>query len=241
MFVEHEFYIGLSNVNLNRELMNTCLLKYLEDVAGMHSEIAGSGYTDIERTRKTWVLLAWKVEVKKRPLLNDSLKVKTWSRCIEKIYAYRDFEIRNQYDEIVAIASSKWLYIDIDLGKFIKIPEKIILSYKQEPLQVFQEKDLGRLKEPCGPVINKVKFKITRNMIDINMHLHNTYYLDIVKEVLPEELALKSEFNNFEIMYKKEIKLGENVKASYIREEDFNYVIIKNEDESVLHAIIKLE
>ena len=47
MFVEHEFYTGLSDVNLNRELMNTNLLRHLEDVAGMHSEIAGSGYTDI--------------------------------------------------------------------------------------------------------------------------------------------------------------------------------------------------
>ena len=120
MFVEHEFYTGLSDVNLNRELMNTHLLRYLEDVAGMHSEIAGTGYTDIERTRKTWILLAWKVEVKNRPLMSDTLKVKTWSRCIEKIYAYRDFEVRNQYDELVAVASSKWLYVDIDLGKFIK-------------------------------------------------------------------------------------------------------------------------
>lgn len=241
MFVEHEFYTGLSDVNLNRELMNTNLLRRLEDVAGMHSEIAGSGYTDIERTRKTWILLAWKVEVKKRPLMNDTLKIKTWSRCIEKIYAYRDFEVRNQYDEVVAIASSKWLYIDIDLGKFIKIPEKVIESYKQEPLQVFEEKDLGRLKEPDSLVINKIDFKITRNMIDVNMHLHNTYYLDIVKEVLPEEIALKNEFNNFEIMYKKEIKLGEIVKVIHVKEDEFNYVIIKSEDESILHAIIKLK
>lgn len=241
MFIEHEFYTGLSDVNLNRELMNTSLLKHLEDVAGMHSEIAGSGYTDIERTRKTWVLLAWKVEVKKRPLMNDNLKVKTWSRCIEKIYAYRDFEVRNQYDELVAIASSKWLYIDIDLAKFIKIPEEVILSYKQEPFQVFEEKDLGRLKEPTTEIINKIDFKITRNMIDVNMHLHNTYYLDIAKEVLPEEMALKNEFNNFEIMYKKEIKLGENVKAIYAKEDEFNYVVIKSEDERVLHAIIKLK
>ena len=241
MFIEHEFYTGLSDVNLNKELMNTSFLKHLEDVAGMHSEIAGSGYTDMERTRKTWVLLAWKVEVKKRPLMNDNLKVRTWSRCIEKIYAYRDFEVRNQYDEIVAIASSKWLYIDIDLSKFIKIPEEVILSYKQEPLQVFKEKDLGRLKEPDSEIINKIDFKITRHMIDVNMHLHNTYYLDIAKEVLPEEQSLKYEFNNFEIMYKKEIKLGETVKAIHLKEDEFDYVVIKSEDESILHAIIKLK
>ena len=240
MFVEHKFYTGLSDVNINRELMNTSLLKHLEDIAGMHSEMAGSGYTDIQRTRKTWILLAWKVEVKKRPLMSDTLKVKTWSRCIEKIYAYRDFEVRDQYDELVAIASSKWLYVDIDIGKFIKIPEEVIESYKQEPIQVFEEKDLGKLKEPTS-IINKIDFKITRSMIDVNMHLHNTYYLDIAKEALPEELALNSEFNNFEVMYKKEVKLGETVKAIYTKEDDYHYVVIKSNDESTLHAIIKLK
>lgn len=241
MFVEHEFYVGLSDVNLSKELVNTNLLRHLEDIAGMHSEFAGYGFSDIEKTRRSWVLLAWKVEIVKRPLVNDTLKVKTWSRCIEKIYAYRDFEIRDQYDNVVAIASSKWLFIDIDSGKFIKIPEEVALAYKQEPKQVFEEKDLGRLKEPVAEVINKIDFKITRNMIDINKHLHNTYYLDIAREVLPEEIALSKEFNNFEIMYKKEIKLGEIVKAIFIKEDDYNYVVIKNEDESILHAIIKLK
>ena len=241
MFVEHEFYLGLSDVNTNKELVNSNLLKHLEDVAGMHSEIAGFGFTDIEKTRRSWVLLAWKVEIKKRPLVNDTLKIKTWSRCIEKIYAYRDFEVRDQYGDVVAIASSKWIFIDIDTEKFIKIPEEVIEKYKQEDIQVFEEKDLGRLKEPSSFYINKINFKITRNMIDVNKHLHNTYYLDIAKEALPEEIALNHEFNNFEIMYKKEIKLGDIVKAIYTKEEDTNYVIIKNEDETLLHAIIKLK
>ena len=103
MFVEHKFYIGLSDINIEKELTNTCLLRYLEDVAGLHSEIAGYGITDMNTTRKSWILLSWKVEVKQRPLINDSLTVKTWSRCIDRFYAFRDFEVRNQYDEIVCI------------------------------------------------------------------------------------------------------------------------------------------
>ena len=78
---------------------------------------------------------------------------------------------------------------------------------------MFEEKDLGRLKEPSQDAINKIDFKITRSMIDVNKHLHNTYYLDIAKEVLPEEIALTSELNDIEIMYKKEEKLGDVVKA----------------------------
>ncbi len=240
MFVEHKFYIGLSDINTEKELTNTCLLKYLEDVAGLHSEIAGYGVTDMNTTRKSWILLSWKVKVINRPLVNDTLNIRTWSRCIDKFYAFRDFEVRNQYDEIVCLATSKWVFIDIDKGKLVKISDDIAQKYKPENKNVFEEHDLEKLKEPSD-CISKVSFKITRNLIDINKHLHNIYYLDIAKEALPESIGLSNELNYFEIMYKKEIKLEETVKAIYSKENDYHYVTIKNEDESIVHSIIRLK
>lgn len=241
MFVEHKFYIGLSDINPLKELSNTCLLKYLEDVAGLHSEIAGYGVTDMDKTRKSWILLSWKVDVKKRPLINDTLTVKTWSRCIDRFYAFRDFEVKDQYNDIVCIATSKWVFIDIDKGKLVKVSDEIAKQYKPEAeSHVFKEYDIEKLKEPENELL-RIEFKITRNLIDINKHLHNIYYLDIAKEALPEKIALSRELNNFEIMYKKEIKLGDTVKAIYSNENGFHYVTIKNEDESMIHAIIRLK
>lgn len=241
MFVEHKFYIGLSDINSLKELNNTCLLRYLEDTAGIHSEIAGYGITDMNTTRKSWILLSWKVKVKKRPLINDTLTVKTWSRAINEFYAYRDFEVRNQYNEIVSIITSKWVFIDIDKGKIIKISDEVSKNYKQEiNSSVFKEKDLEKLVEP-SEYSSSTLFKITRNMIDINKHLHNIYYLDIAKEALPEEVALGNELNDFEIMYKKEVKLGETVKALYSFKDNYHYVVIKSEDEKRIHAIIRLK
>ena len=240
MFVEHEFYVGLSDVNHNKELLNTSLLRYLEDIAGMHSEIAGYGFTDIEKTRRSWILLGWKVSMKKRPLINDTLTIKTWSRCIDKFYAFRDFEIRNQYEEVVGVATSKWIFIDIDKGKIVKVTDDVIEKYKQENVNVFEEHDLEKINEP-EEYINSVDFKITRNMIDINKHLHNTYYLDIAREVLPEETVFIKEYNDFEVMYKKEVKLGDTVKVLYSKIGEHNFVTIKNDDETILHAVIKLK
>lgn len=240
MFVEHKFYIGLSDINTKKELTNTCLLRYLEDVAGLHSEIAGYGVSDMNTTRKSWILLSWKVKVLNRPLVNDTLNIKTWSRCIDKFYAFRDFEVRNQYDEVICIATSKWVFIDIDKGKLVKISDEVAQKYKPEYKNVFEEHDLEKLKEPDN-YINKTDFKITRNLIDINKHLHNIYYLDIAKEALPEDIGLSNELNDFEVMYKKEIKLGETVKAIYSMDGDYHYITIKNEDESIIHSIVKLK
>lgn len=240
MFVEHKFYVGLSDVNINKELTNTSLLKHLEDVAGIHSEIAGFGLTDIEKTRRSWILLGWKVKVLKRPLVNDTVIIKTWSRSIDKFYAFRDFEIRDQYDDIVAIATSKWIFIDIDKGKIVKVTDDVIESYKQENKQVFEEYDLPKLKEPENFEL-EADFKITRNLIDINKHVHNIHYLDIAKECMPENICFGNELNEFEITYKKEIKLGDTVKVEYKKEDDYHYIAIKSMDKSIVHSIIKLK
>ena len=74
-------------------------------------------------------------------------------------------------------------------------------------------------------------------MIDINDHLHNIYYMDIAYSILPEG---KEEFDNFEVTYKKEIKLGEKVKVLYEEIDGVSYVTIKSNDEKELHSIIKL-
>lgn len=239
MFIEHNFYVGLRDINYLKELSNTSLLSYLEDVASMHSEIAGYGVSDMEKVKRTWVLLSWKIKVIKRPKFNDTVKVKTWSRLIDKFYAFRDFEIYNQNDEIIGIATSKWIFIDIEKGKIVKVTEEVGNKYETEPIAVFEEKDLEKLEEPQD-FINKVNYKITKNMIDVNNHLHNIYYLDVAKEVLPDEVTVLRESSEFEVMYKHEVKLGETVTAVYSKKDDYHYVSIKNKDESKTHAIIRL-
>lgn len=125
MFVEHNFFVGARDINSLKELTNTALLSYLEDVACIHSEIAGYGITNMYTIKKTWILLSWKIKVIERPKFSDNLKVKTWSRLIDKFYAYRDFEVYDENNNLIAIATSKWVFIDIEKGKIIKISEEV--------------------------------------------------------------------------------------------------------------------
>ena len=239
MKVTQDFYVGLSDTNLKQELTNTSLLRFLEDIAGMHSEKVGYGATSIETTKRTWILLAWKVKVFKRAKMNEIVKVVTWSRMIEKFYAFRDFKVFDKDDNLLAIATSKWIYMDTENLKIVKVQEDVASCYESEPESVFEEISDIKLKEPDSDYINEIEFKITRNLIDINNHVHNIYYMDIAKEALPEDVYLNDELNSFEIMYKKEIKAGSLVKAYYTYENEEHIVTIKSND--VLHAIIKLK
>lgn len=245
MKVLQDFYVGLSDTNTKQELTETSLLRFLEDIAGMHSEKVGYGASSIDKTKRTWILLSWKVRMFKRSKMNETVTVETWSRLIEKFYAYRDFKVYDSNKNLVAIATSKWIYIDIENGRIVKVTDEVSSCYESENVSVFDEKEFAddiKLKEPESEIINEIDFKITRNLFDINNHVHNIYYMDIAKEALPEDVYLNNEFNDFEIMYKKEIKASKEtnniVKVYYTKEDDKHFVSIKTDD--LLHAIIRL-
>ena len=108
MRVFQDFYVGLSDTNTKQELTETSILRFLEDIAGMHSEKVGYGASSIDKTKRTWILLSWKVRMFKRPKMNETVTVETWSRLIEKFYAYRDFRVYDSNKNLVAIATSKF-------------------------------------------------------------------------------------------------------------------------------------
>ena len=120
-----------------------------------------------------------------------------------------------------------------------ELTPEIINLYKREDKSVFEERNMPKLKEPAS-AISKISYPILRSDIDINNHVHNLYYLDFAYEALPEDVYRAEECDNIEIMYKKQIKLGDKMICKYSKENNEHIISIKSEDESVLHAIVKL-
>lgn len=241
MFVEKEFYVGLNDIMTGKKLSNKAILKYLEDIAGIHSNMVGYGLNDIESVEHTWMLLAWKVQLHKRPIYSETITIKTWSRPMKNFYAFRDFQIFNENKELIGIASSKWVFINIVKEGIERIPQEVADLYQNETDHVFPDDDFGKLFETPN-VDSCSDYKITRSMIDINNHVHNIHYLDIADEALPDSLYEK-EFNKFEIMYKKEIKrepYGTIVNCTCTNSPETNIIAVKSLDGKLLHAIIKL-
>ena len=84
-------------------------------------------------------------------------------------------------------------------------------------------------------------FNALRRDIDINQHMHNLYYLDYALEALPQDIyEVLSNCNNFEIMYKSGIQLGDTVNCFCIKQDNQYIVVMKNAKEpDKLHCVVK--
>lgn len=182
------------------------------------------------------MLLYWKVKVFTRPRWNEELSVKTWPRRFDKVSSWRDFEVYDEKNNLVLIATTNWVLIDAKKQKPARITEEMANDYGIISKSAFEEEITGKLKLPENQ--EKVyEYTATRRDIDSNHHVNNVMYLEFAYNAFPENMDL--DFNNFEIYYKKQIKLGETV-SIYLTQYEKEYIVsVKSQDGEDLHAILK--
>lgn len=242
--MEKKCLVGVKDVGSMGLLTNKGFLNLFEEVACIHSDIAGFGINQMKDTNLSWILLHWKVKVFKRVKYNSTVTVKTWSRNASKCLTYRDFEMYDENGNLICIATTKWTLVTVSTGAITKITPEIINCYHPEDdHNVFGQLDIEKLKEPEVLSHSDIKpsytFTVLRRDIDVNKHMHNSFYLDYAIEALPQEIYESLESNQFEIMYKNGAKLGDTVNCYYAKQEGGHYVVMKNAKGGKLNAIVR--
>lgn len=182
------------------------------------------------------MLLYWKIRFFKRPSWNTEITVKTWAREFARVSSFRDFEAYDEEGKIVAIATTEWVLIDNQKGTIGKITEEMAARYEMDSKTVFEEKIVSKLKTPEN-MKQVYEYTAKRRDIDVNHHVNNGIYLELAYDAFPNNIKIK--FDNLEIYYKKQIKLGETVSIFYLNEENSHIVCIKSKDERTIHAVLK--
>lgn len=240
MIFSNTYTIGLEDLAACKIASNRAIFAIMEDIAGLHSASIGCGVTDIESTHCAWVLLDWKVEVIKRPEYNDKLKATTWSRKYDKLCAYRDFAIYNEADEKVAIGTSRWLYMNLDRRRPVRLTEEFLSVYETEEGRMMFDSELDKIDIDSFKTdkLSESSYTVLRRDMDINGHVHNLSYLDMAYEVIPEDVYKNVIFNNIRVEYKKEITDKSSVTCSVYKTNDV-YTVIFSTGET-MHAVVQL-
>lgn len=233
---EYKTVMRYQDIGEDNRLSDRGVLNILGEAAGSHAEKIGYGLTYAMETGFVWMLLYWKIKVLKRPSWRTEITVKTWVRNIEKVASWRNFEVYDEAQELVAIGTTKWAFIDTNTGRPAKITEEMGEAFGPIEKDIFDEETNGKLQESEN--MQKIyEYTSERRDIDVNHHVNNVIYLDLAYNAFSENSKL--DFDNFEIYYKKQIKLGETVSVFYENENNIHTVSVKSGDEKTLHAILK--
>lgn len=234
MSFKKEYEVRLEDLGKGNLATDVAILKMLEEIAEQNSFEVGYGLENLAETNAAWLLLDWKVEIIKKPKYKEKIDVETWSRKMERCYGYRDFEVYNKEKELIAKGTSKWVLIDIEKRRPIRIEDSVVRKYavyNDKGYDVF-ENEIEKMEEPLEEELSFIKeYTVQRRDIDVNKHMNNIAYLVLAYEMIPDEIYENNTFKNIRITYKKELKYAENVKCYYTNKDNKHIITIKSEED----------
>ena len=102
---QNKYKIRYSELDCNLTLKPASLLQLLQDIASENAESLGFGYSFISKRNLAWFLLKLHIEFDKYP--QGDITIKTEPRGWNRLFAFRDFEIINDFD-VLGNATTTW-------------------------------------------------------------------------------------------------------------------------------------
>lgn len=210
---QETFPIRFAAIDKSDRLTLDAVFQFFQEAAISHAENIGVGREDMARTGQVWILSRMSVLVDRRPNYYETVTVRSWPRGAEKLFALRNYEIRDKDNIAVVSASSGWIIVDIEKRRPIR-PQSIMESM---PLN----KDVEISPEVCSlNAVNErndlqktAERKALYTDLDYNGHVNNVTYIKWIEDTFEPGLQLleKAAKMRLDINYLNEILEGEVV------------------------------
>jgi acyl-ACP thioesterase len=226
--------VSYSKLDRNGKVPFYEIMNYLQDCSTFQSEYLGVGIEYLKQKHKAWILLSYKIQIIREPILGEEIEVGTCPFEFGKVIGTRQFYIKDSNGEFIVKAESLWSLMDTETRMAIRIKDEDKSMYKED--EAFKSIGVSRKIKFLTEKQMTEKIKAPHTCIDTNGHLNNADYLRIVAECFPDADIHK--YNQIEIAYKKEILESEYIKVYRYDEKDGKGVSFENVDGQE-HACIK--
>ena len=205
-----EFTIGSFDSDWHGNAKLTSICNYLQEIAGNHVDKIGQGIDDLSQNNHAWVLSRMKIKIMRPAKWKETIRIETFPTGIKGLFGARDFRIYDQANEIIALASSYWLVVDLISHRPIR-PHDIV---KHMPIGNYSgvfEEELGKLTPLTQEAELIEEIKVHYSDIDINRHVNNVKYLKWLIDAFPSETLTEKPISELEINFLHELKLNEQI------------------------------
>jgi acyl-ACP thioesterase len=201
-FYEESKLVNAYDVDLNNKLKLNALFNYLQETASNHADNLNLGFNDLIVKDLGWVLSWAKVEITTFPGFGETIKVKTWPKCRYKLYSMREFLVTDGKDKVFFKVSTAWLMINVKTKRITDIRNII--------QQIYYQPDQIALNEFPEKIISSVERnilftkKIRYTDLDINQHVNNTKYIELVLDSFSPEYHKSHNLQSLTISFNSE-------------------------------------
>ncbi len=226
-----ESRVRFSEVNEKRELTLVSMCDYFQDASTFHSEQCGCGFDFLQPRNMAWMVLAWQVQVLRRPVLGEKIVSCTWPYAFKAFYGYRNYALKDGQGRYLAKANSVWALIDVTTGHPVKVLPEYISGFDPEPRLDMPE--YPRKIQAPKDGIRQEAFPVVRSQLDTNHHVNNGQYIQMAEAYLPEDF----EPGFLRVEYRKQARLHDII-APLVHMENDTYTVSLCDTERKPYAVV---
>ena len=230
---EKSFEVGAFQVHPNGNLSLCSLADLLQEIAWKHADSQGFGRNLLEQ-QLMWALARLEIRVSQFPKWGDSLRIFTAGRGQAGAFAFREFLVWNQQEEVVARAMSSWLLVHTEKKRILK-PESVLPSSLFDP-QAAPDWQPSKL-EVSGPELAKEILVVQHSDLDLYNHVNHTSYIRWVENIASDVRFFP---NQIAINYLAECKANDQVILSLLGSKSSPFIQGRVEGKLVFESHISL-
>jgi medium-chain acyl-[acyl-carrier-protein] hydrolase len=219
----------------------TTVANFFQEMAYQHASRLGFGYQDLQKNKTLWVLSRMRIRMVRYPVWDAVVTVETWHRGMDKLFGMRDFRVRDTEGEVLAVAGSAWLIVDMETRRPVR-PDSSMLRSNQGAEAVF-DKPLGKIGLPESLESLTVR-QVVYSDLDIVGHVNNVKYVEWCIDAAFGGVEGAPLIGEFEINFMHEALPGDRIEISGQRlpQGDSHFVGRKKEGgQEIFRARISLD
>ncbi|MGC4039328.1 MAG: thioesterase [Flavobacterium sp.] len=192
----------------NGYLKYTDLCNILQLTAGLHAELGGISFSDMQVHHQAWVLSRMRVEVKRLPKWKDVITVKTWINSLENSRSIRCLEMYVGDEKIVG-CETFWAVFNTQTRR----PEALALAHAH--FEKFPNDKATKIPFSKIDISIDTQSATEKNILlsdlDIVNHANSVKYIEWCLDYVDPGILLNQQLESFEMNYLKEVALNETV------------------------------
>ncbi|MCM1195134.1 MAG: thioesterase [Firmicutes bacterium] len=213
------------------------VMELMQDVATTHADELGFGWDYMDKNGLFWIISKVKI-VFTKPVTRRvrNFRLYTWPIKANKFFIERRFAAVDENGDELFCCTTLWMIVERDTRR-IAGPKTIAEYYVADfdDTAVGASTDFARIKRDETFSLQYER-EIKRTDLDINRHVNNTNYVNFAMDVLTD----CDKIDGIEIVYHKELKLGDALKVFAKREADVAYVVGERANETCFTAKLAL-
>lgn len=224
--------VSFSQTDCDSLLTLVGLIDYFQDAAIFEAEDGIITMDYLKERKLAWLLGAWQVVIHRRPKLGERLEIITVPYEFKSFIGNRNFCMKTEDGEVLAVANSVWTLINMESLKPERPTQEFLTAYD---LGEKMDMEYKPRKITVGEFVSQEESIIVgKHHLDSNRHMNNAEYVNIAMSYLPQHANVKE----IRVEYKNAAYEKDELIPMIYKQDNRMQIKLQNKDENV-YAVIE--